>query len=74
MSASADIFGRPNDCRVLGRYAPPEPMPIMKRPPVISLKVPPLMAKAIGVRCMTGETAMPVVSPPATTSLVALHL
>ena len=46
-------------------------MPMMNLPPVHSLRVPPLMANATGVRYMTGDTAMPVVSPAGTASRVA---
>ena len=43
----------------------------MKRPPVSWLSVPPLIAKATGVRYSTGETPMPVVSPSGTTRQLA---
>jgi len=46
-------------------------MPMMNLPFVHLLSVPPLSANAVGVRHMTGETAMPVVKPSGTTSRVA---
>jgi hypothetical protein len=44
---------------------------MMNFPPVIALSVPPLMAKATGVRYMTGDTPMPVVKPSGTTARLA---
>ena len=43
----------------------------MNLPPLMSLTVPPVMANAIGVRYITGDTDMPVVTPPSTTSQLA---
>ena len=48
-------------------------MPMMNRPPVMALSVPPLMPKATGVRYITGDTAMPVVKPSGTTPRLADH-
>ena len=49
----------------------PEPMPRTKRPSVSALVVPALMARLKGVRRATGETEMPVESPPGTAGRVA---
>ena len=51
----------------------PEPMPRTKRPSVSALTVPALMARLKGVRRATGETEMPVESPPGTAGRVAVQ-
>ena len=49
-------------------------MPRTNRPPVNAVIVPALIARLIGVRSATGDTDMPVPSPPDTTVLLAAHL
>jgi hypothetical protein len=46
-------------------------IPIMNFPPVSWLRVPPLIAKATGVRYMTGDTPIPVLRPSGATSRLA---
>ena len=63
----------PSAWRDLGRYAEPAPIPMMNLPPVRSLSVPPAMAKAMGVRYITGETEIPVPRPSGTTLRLDSH-
>ena len=73
MSASAEIRPKPTLRRAAGLCAAPVPMPMTNRPPVISLTVPPVMAKDTGVLYMTGDTPIPVPTPSATASRLAIH-